>query len=254
MKNLHTFDKKIYKNYITTHFGDFNVDITKAFRSRYYLWKSYIRDMLPFGKDSKILEVGCGMGHNLYALQKLGYRHVIGFDISKECVVFCNKRKLYAVWKSDLTQLCVLPDYHGVFDLIVIYDLLEHLTPMEAASMLTTARQLLSKNGKFLISVPNGEFPFNLHMRYIDLSHKFLYTSASLTQLCNLVGLKAVRFTSTVSFSLEDDRFIFRWFKRLIMYPLSCISLLLLRIYLATLGISLRYPKPQLFCLAEETS
>lgn len=250
MEHKKSFTDIVYRNYITTHFGSINQDIDRAYRSRFYLWKSYFLRLLPKNFSAHILEIGCGMGHNLYALRELGYRNVTGFDISKECTDFCKRKGFQTVWGTDIAAFAERKKYKTKFDFIVIYDLLEHFSPDEALAFLHALRSLSARNGKIFISVPNGEFPLNMPQRFIDISHAFLYTSTSLSQLFHLSNMEAVCFGSVPSFSLADDNFLKFLIKYFVMQPLSEVSLVLLRVFLATFGMTLKHPKPQLFSLS----
>jgi len=244
------FDQSVYKNYISTHFGNFNVDIERSLRSRYYLWMSYVQDLLPTDHNARILEVGCGMGHNLYALRSMGYKHIFGFDISRECVQLCKTMKFHMLEYPTLAAFVKHTNTSERYDCIIIYDLIEHFDPENAQEFLNDVKRLLRPSGTLLMSNPNGEFPFNLPVRYIDITHKFLYTGSSISQLLGLVGMKVVAIRSVPSFTLKDDN----WFRQLVkicfMLPLSVAADCLLRLFLLCLGMKLRYSKPQLFSLS----
>ena len=250
MNKEQIFTNTLYDSYISTHIGEIYNDIHRSYQSKYYLWKSYFKNALPKDLKAPIIEIGCGMGQNLYALKKFGYKNVLGFDISRECVEFCKQKGFHVVWSTDVLKLSKQAEYKKKFEYIIVYDLLEHFMPMDAVSFLRSLRQLAENNAQICISFPNGEFPFNMPQRYIDVSHKFLYTSASLSQLLRLSGMKIEYITSIPSFSLDDDRLILRYIKRFILFPLSQMSIFIMRLFLATFGVSLQYPKPQLFSLA----
>lgn len=245
------FEQKVYRHYISTHFGDFNKDIHVSYKSRYYLWRSYLTGFLPKNQAARILEIGSGMGHNLYELGQMGYKHVVGFDISKECIDFCRKQQLQMVSCRNLNVLINQRKHKKAYDVILIYDLLEHLEPERAHEFLRQIKELLARDGSILISVPNGEFPFNLPMRYVDISHKFLYTSTSLHQLLALSDFHMESVLSTPSFSIYDDNRMKMLFKKYICYPISKISAGIMKLYLLSQGITLRFPGAQLFCLAK---
>lgn len=76
--------EQIYDKYITTHFGTIHEKEAGEFETYYkYFKKNYLKH-LPESKESKILDIGCGMGHFLYFLEKEGYKNYLGIDISKE--------------------------------------------------------------------------------------------------------------------------------------------------------------------------
>ncbi len=248
---MNAFESKVYGKYISSHFGTVHADITRSLRTRYYYWKSYLTRYLPDDRNAVILEIGCGMGHNLYALSALGYANVIGYDISGECRSYCSKSG-YTVSRSHSTASLAREFKHKPIALIIIYDLIEHMDPEQATKFMGEIRSLCT-NGitQVLLSHPNGEFPLNSPSRYIDISHRFLYTGSSMRQLLGIAGFRAISIRSYPSFSIEDDEFGRRMAKRFILQPSSRIAIGTLRMYLAALGIGLEQPYPQLFCLAE---
>ena len=59
-------------NYVSTHYQLLAASTEAVYLKRLYVWKSYLLPYLPKQKDSAILEIGSGVGHNLYALQDFG--------------------------------------------------------------------------------------------------------------------------------------------------------------------------------------
>lgn len=45
---------------------------------------------LPNEKDTRILDLGCGMGHFLYFLKANGYNNYLGIDFCDENIKFCR--------------------------------------------------------------------------------------------------------------------------------------------------------------------
>lgn len=116
--------EQMYDKYITTHFEAMHEREEGEFETYYrYFNKNYSKHM-PKDKISKILDIGCGMGHCLYFFEKEGYKNYLGIDISKENIAF-RREKGFSV------ELCYVFDHlkekQEVFDVIVMNDIIEHL-------------------------------------------------------------------------------------------------------------------------------
>lgn len=62
--------------------------------SKIGLWKSEEIIFLKYiNKSDKILDIGCGAGRTTFALYDLGYKNIIGIDLSEEMITECNSIK-----------------------------------------------------------------------------------------------------------------------------------------------------------------
>ena len=93
------------------------------------------------------------------------------------------------------------------FDLILMFEVIEHLTLGEAAEMFKKIRSLLVKGGTLLLSTPNLYHP----NRYFDITHKtpFRYEDLGATML--MAGFNAIHF-----YRMYNDAFLRRSFRTLI--------------------------------------
>jgi len=247
MKNSDRFDK-----YISNHFSRvYGGDIKLTFDKRYYIWKSYLTDLLPVDKQSAVLEIGCGMGHNLYSLKRLGYNDVIGFDISKECVDFCNRQDLKSVYYQTEDKFINKWVKNKKYSFIVLYDVIEHYKPDGATKILLLLKKILAKDGIIFISVPNAEYPLNSNTLYSDITHHFMYNEFSMGQLLHLSGMKAVRYVYSNSFALYDENLVLHVIKRFIVRPISCIGEFFWKILALSQGVTGKNMKPTMYCFAE---
>ena len=98
--------------------------------------------------------------------------------------------------------------------MVVLYDVLEHYSPGDAAVLLTSFTMLLKKDGTIVISSPNANHPFSNTLLFADITHKCLYNVVSLSQLLRNCGLKRNRFFEMNSFTSYDDNAILRISKR----------------------------------------
>ncbi len=191
MNNQTGYRKELYDKFISTHFGKFHKDTPKEMEiySRYFR-KNYLR-FLPKNKNAKILDVGCGMGHFLYFLQKEEYRNYIGIDISEENIEVCKKRN-FKVEKADV--FIFLKNHKEPFDLIVMNDIIEHFKKEEILPLLRLVREHLIAGGKIIIKTGNCSNPLmGVSSRYLDFTHEIGFTEGSLSQVLEICDFKEVK-------------------------------------------------------------
>jgi ubiquinone/menaquinone biosynthesis C-methylase UbiE len=103
-------------------------------------------------RGKRVLDIGCGTGYGSAALAEFAAR-VTGVDISTEAVG-CARATFS---RENLEFLAApaqsLPFSDGSFDLIVAFEVIEHLDDWQ--SLLDEARRLLSHSGQFVVSTPN---------------------------------------------------------------------------------------------------
>jgi len=125
---------------------------------------SLVKSLLSPTGRSRILDVGCGMGATLEALQSLG--DATGVDISPQAVEFARKRGCKDV---RLVMTGELPFSTGEFDLIVAMDVIEHIE--DDVATLKDYHRLLAPGGILLLTVPafkwlwSGHDDDNFHLR-----------------------------------------------------------------------------------------
>jgi SAM-dependent methyltransferase len=105
------------------------------------------------GADVDCLDVGCGDGRTegVWLAQRVA--SFVGIDVSAQAVQSARDLGLDARLVEDATRL---PFEDGSFDLIVSFEVLEHLfAPQEAAREI---RRVLRPGGALVVSVPNVGF------------------------------------------------------------------------------------------------
>ena len=138
--------------------------------------------------ESKInvLDVGCGVGYFLSVLGEKGIES-IGLEVDPYQAEFCKKQGLN-VTNKNIKQL-----NNEQFDLIVMFDVLEHLTdPIETFKELNSK---LKSNGRIIVYTPYiFSFAFELMQEEQNLLHPFqhvcFYNKDSLNFLSKTTGFK----------------------------------------------------------------
>ncbi len=128
-----------------------------------WTYPAEIRKLIP--KGSKVLDVGCGDGHNMAWVNAYGDYKVIGVDINSKDIAIAKKRKCYLspyvsvyrqVFAADLTKK--LP-FNKKFDVVVCSQIVEHLEKRYALVLINKLEKLASK--RVIVATINGFFQFN---------------------------------------------------------------------------------------------
>lgn len=102
-----------------------------------------------------VLDAGCGTGYGAASLADRA-RSVIGVDVAGEAIEYA--RRSYARPNLCFLQASAtaLPFSDGAFELVVAYELIEHLRDWE--QLLAEMRRVLAPAGECLISTPNRRY------------------------------------------------------------------------------------------------
>ena len=183
---------------------------------------------IPKNKNIRILDIGCGMGHFLYALVKNGYRNFIGIDISNQMINFCKnyvKRTELKDSFQEISQKVVNSDLFTYleknqeqFDLIVANDLIEHIEKNKILNLFELIKHNLKYNGIFIVKTVNMVNPLSNRILYDDFTHQIGFTSLSLAQIYLVTGFKNV---AVGQFIAKKPRFITRILRKITLKFLS---------------------------------
>ena len=155
------------------------------YRARREVLAALIRRETQLPKDAKILELGCGTGHNLAMLS--GFGHVDGLELDEEARALSEKRLGRKVMSAPLPELAGVPDRQ--YDLIGAFDVIEHIADDGAALASIAAK--LKPTGKFVMTVPAHQWMWSAHD--VVNHHKRRYSKRGLKSLVESSPLKLER-------------------------------------------------------------
>lgn len=112
--------------------------------------KQFLREVGLINADSRVLEVGCGVGAIVYELSGIGC-DITGTDISS-CAIEYGQKK-YPGIKLEVQAAEVLNYPDESFDIVLSFDLLEHLHVVDRH--LSQVHRLLRPGGYYLLQTPN---------------------------------------------------------------------------------------------------
>jgi SAM-dependent methyltransferase len=128
----------------------------------------------------RILEIGAGTGGNLAMLGRLGHLDAVERDETA--------RNLAEKKTGVVVHAGALPDHlpleRDSYDLICMFDVLEHIADDRAA--LVAVRKLLKPNGRLVLTVPAYRWLWSSHDT--QLHHHRRYTRAGLRRLAGETG------------------------------------------------------------------
>ena len=141
-----------------------------------------IRRRIKLPDNARILEIGCGTGHNLPMLRQFG--EVDAIEIDAEAREMASQRLGKPVMAHPLPALEGVED--GLYDLVAILDVLEHVEADREALLGIAAK--LKPGGKILITVPAHPWMWSAHD--VVNHHKRRYTRRSLKAVIAAAGLR----------------------------------------------------------------
>jgi SAM-dependent methyltransferase len=152
------------------------------FLARRRILKRLIGRVVQPPKKARILEVGCGTGHNLAMLKTFG--RVEASELDRGARALANKRLRGKVKEAKLPDLSMFE--RNAYDLIALLDVLEHV-PDDLASLRAIHRRL-KPGGALLLTVPANAWMWSAH----DAAHHHFrrYSKKQLEELFLRSGLE----------------------------------------------------------------
>jgi len=135
--------------------------------------------------DARILEIGCGTGHNFPMLAKHG--HIDAIEVDDGARALSSSRLGREVGSSPLPDLPGVPDGH--YHLIALLDVLEHIQDDKAS--LVSIQRKLAPGGRILLTVPANQWMWSAHDAVHH--HHRRYSKRSLQQVVAEAGLQVHR-------------------------------------------------------------
>lgn len=152
------------------------------YRARREILSDYLAREGGLPKAARILEIGCGTGHNLPMLAQFGDVDAIEIDDTARAMASARLGK--PVGSAPLPELTGVEP--GSYDLVAVLDVVEHVEDDVAA--LKAMARVLKPGGKILITVPAHQWMWSAHD--VVNHHKRRYSKATLTAALDKAGLR----------------------------------------------------------------
>jgi 2-polyprenyl-3-methyl-5-hydroxy-6-metoxy-1,4-benzoquinol methylase len=152
------------------------------YRARREVLANVIARRVALPPEARILEIGCGTGHNLSMLARFGT--VDAIEIDEHSRTIATQRLGRAVGASPLPELTGVPPKQ--YDMIALLDVLEHVEQDCAA--LRAIAERLRDGGTIFLTVP--QFPWMWSGHDVANHHHRRYTKTTLASVIAEAGLK----------------------------------------------------------------
>jgi SAM-dependent methyltransferase len=157
------------------------------YRARRDILSDYLTRYGAVPKGARILEIGCGTGHNLPMLSTFGEVDAIEIDPAARAIA--SERLGRPVGDAPLPELPGVA--RGSYDLVAVLDVVEHIEDDVAA--LRGMASLLKPGGKILIAVPAHQWLWSAHD--VVNHHHRRYSKGSLVKAIEAAGLRPRKLT-----------------------------------------------------------
>jgi 2-polyprenyl-3-methyl-5-hydroxy-6-metoxy-1,4-benzoquinol methylase len=185
------YRERIYGEYVSSFKGRRTREQSlTAARKHCRFFDHLLSPLMAAGRPRDVLEVACGPGHFLYWARERGLDTVRGFDLSAEQVEAARALGLPAEAASFQDYL---PRHRDAFDLIVGFDVVEHLRRDELFEFLDMCHGSLRPNGRLFLTTPNGAGLRGGPVMYGDLTHETIFTPQTITLALRLAAFDDIR-------------------------------------------------------------
>ena len=151
------------------------------YRARREVLASVIARKLTLPADARILEIGCGTGHNLPMLARFGDVDAVEIDDASRSIASGRLGK--GVANAPLPELAGIAA--ATYDMVALLDVLEHVEDDRAA--LRAIAERLKPGGTILLTVP--QFPWMWSGHDVANHHHRRYTKTTLRRAIADAGL-----------------------------------------------------------------
>jgi len=163
-----------------------------------YWWfvarRELVRELLlryrPEGEQLRILDVGCGTGATLTALEDLG--ELVAVDRSPAALHFCRRRGFSELVLANAEKL---PVASGSADVVLALDLLEHIE--DDASAAREIERVLRPGGIAIITVPALPGLWSEHDEALD--HLRRYRAGRLKRILGEAGFEIEKLSPVIT-------------------------------------------------------
>jgi SAM-dependent methyltransferase len=144
--------------------GEVDIDLMNEHMARYHF-------AVRLARGKRVLDAGCGAGYGSAELAERAER-VTAIDIAPEAVAYARAHYALPNLAYEQASCTELPYGDGVFDLVVAFEVIEHLENWR--EFLKEVRRVLAPAGQLIVSTPNrlyytesrgaeGANPFHVH-------------------------------------------------------------------------------------------
>ena len=144
--------------------GQVDVDLLNEHMARYAF-------AVRLARGKRVLDAGCGAGYGSAEMARVADQ-VTGIDVAADAVEYARANYVADNLEFEQASVTELPYADGRFDLVVAFEVIEHLEDWRG--FLNEARRVMAPSGQLIVSTPNrlyytesrgqqGANPFHVH-------------------------------------------------------------------------------------------
>jgi SAM-dependent methyltransferase len=142
-------------------------------------------------KNAAILDIACGTGQLLFALQNNGYSNSKGIDIGAEQLEIARNMGVANIEQENLFDH--LKTRKNRYDIIIASHILEHLTKEEVLECVGLIYKALKPGGRILALIPNVTALSGAWLAFSDFTHEIVFTPRSFCQILRVCGFSDLK-------------------------------------------------------------
>ena len=199
----------IYNTYSQSKGASEKIVIKQVDNLQRHFNKKIIKKYFPREKNSRIYDLGAGLGSLVELAKSHGYKEVQGVDKSHDQVNAATMISNSIIHDDAINFVAGLVAQS--VDLFILNDVIEHLNDDEIQSLMTSMNYKLKDNGRVLIHTNNACAPFFGMIRYGDITHLRAFTPDSMRQIQRSFSYKScqiIEMTPIVHGAISALRYI----------------------------------------------
>lgn len=142
-------------------------------------------------KNKSLLDIGCGGGWLISKLSKSNLKKTTGVDPNQKAIESAKKENKKSIFKVAPAEN--LPFKDNSFDIITMFDSLEHVPKESEQIALKEVSRVLKKGGSLLLSTPNYHWLVNFLDPVWYFGHRH-YRKHQLSKLLKNAGFKITKY------------------------------------------------------------
>ena len=153
--------------------------------------RNYLKEILKYQKDGKLLDVGCAMGFFMEEAEKKGFQSY-GVDASPYAISEAKKKFGKRALLAPLSEVNFPP---GLFSVVTFFDVIEHL--QDPLGDLKKIKKILRDDGLLVIETGDASSPWARIMGakwifYAPPQHLFYFSKTTIKRLLKQAGFKVL--------------------------------------------------------------
>ncbi|MDT8300098.1 MAG: class I SAM-dependent methyltransferase [Sedimentisphaerales bacterium] len=136
----------------------------------------------PFCEDKKVLDVGCFIGYGetrIYSKAK----EIVAIDSDDNAIEFARQNRFIPNVKFEKVDAKHLPFSDESFNIVIAFQLIEHISPEETGRFLSEVWRVLKMNGLLFVVTPNRKFRLLPFQRPFNSEHFREFTAKGLYKI-----------------------------------------------------------------------